>query len=136
MTHSVGSNVLLHWVTEPHLRVSTHFRAVTHLRTQSEAEIIIHTALTISFKAMVPILGKVAFVTGVSGITGNALVEDLIRQPSTEWLPFLPRWLLHQPLSSPSKQVKDYHRIEKAHIADFLAGCARQICSQPLPEAY
>ncbi|KAM5363919.1 hypothetical protein ACJZ2D_011771 [Fusarium nematophilum] len=28
---------------------------------------------------------KVAFVTGANGITGNALIEHLIRQPSTEW---------------------------------------------------
>lgn len=29
--------------------------------------------------------GKVAFVTGVNGITGNAVVEHLIRQPASEW---------------------------------------------------
>ncbi|KAH7016740.1 hypothetical protein EDB80DRAFT_873480 [Ilyonectria destructans] len=34
---------------------------------------------------MSPPLGKVAFVTGVNGITGNALVEHLIRQPKSEW---------------------------------------------------
>ncbi|KAK7742400.1 hypothetical protein SLS53_004546 [Cytospora paraplurivora] len=28
---------------------------------------------------------KVAFVTGVNGITGNAIVEHLIRQPASEW---------------------------------------------------
>jgi hypothetical protein len=28
---------------------------------------------------------KVAFVTGANGISGNALVEHLIRQPATEW---------------------------------------------------
>jgi len=28
---------------------------------------------------------KVAFVTGVNGISGNALVEHLIRTPKTEW---------------------------------------------------
>lgn len=30
--------------------------------------------------------GKVAFVTGANGITGNAIVEHLIRQPKSEWL--------------------------------------------------
>ncbi|KAH6995543.1 hypothetical protein BKA56DRAFT_471695 [Ilyonectria sp. MPI-CAGE-AT-0026] len=34
---------------------------------------------------MSPPRGKVAFVTGVNGITGNALVEHLIRQPKSEW---------------------------------------------------
>ncbi|KAM5374703.1 hypothetical protein ACJZ2D_006347 [Fusarium nematophilum] len=34
---------------------------------------------------MAPPRGKVAFVTGVNGITGNALVEHLIRQPESEW---------------------------------------------------
>ncbi|CAG9946906.1 unnamed protein product [Clonostachys rosea f. rosea IK726] len=29
--------------------------------------------------------GKVAFVTGVNGITGNAIVEHLIREPTSEW---------------------------------------------------
>ncbi|KAI0592716.1 hypothetical protein F4775DRAFT_599689 [Biscogniauxia sp. FL1348] len=29
--------------------------------------------------------GKVAFVTGVNGISGNAIVEHLIRQPPEEW---------------------------------------------------
>lgn len=29
--------------------------------------------------------GKVAFVTGANGITGNALIEHLIRQPASEW---------------------------------------------------
>ena len=28
---------------------------------------------------------KVAFVTGANGITGNAIIEHLIRQPKTEW---------------------------------------------------
>lgn len=28
---------------------------------------------------------KVAFVTGGNGISGNALVEHLIRQPEHEW---------------------------------------------------
>ena len=28
---------------------------------------------------------KVAFITGVNGISGNAIVEHLIRQPKTEW---------------------------------------------------
>ncbi|KPM37967.1 hypothetical protein AK830_g8611 [Neonectria ditissima] len=34
---------------------------------------------------MAPPSGKVAFITGVNGITGNALVEHLIRQPAAEW---------------------------------------------------
>ncbi|KAL6411957.1 hypothetical protein AUP68_04337 [Ilyonectria robusta] len=29
--------------------------------------------------------GKVAFVTGANGITGNAIIEHLIRQPESEW---------------------------------------------------
>lgn len=29
--------------------------------------------------------GKVAFVTGANGITGNALIEHLVRQPTSEW---------------------------------------------------
>ena len=29
--------------------------------------------------------GKVAFVTGANGISGNAIVEHLIRTPPTEW---------------------------------------------------
>ena len=32
---------------------------------------------------------KVAFVTGANGISGNAIVEHLIRQPRSEWLVFL-----------------------------------------------
>jgi hypothetical protein len=28
---------------------------------------------------------KVAFVTGASGITGNAIIEHLIRKPASEW---------------------------------------------------
>ncbi|KAG8163154.1 hypothetical protein KVR01_007632 [Diaporthe batatas] len=34
---------------------------------------------------MAPLRPKVAFVTGANGITGNALVEHLIRQPESEW---------------------------------------------------
>ncbi|KAJ4191687.1 hypothetical protein NW759_016670 [Fusarium solani] len=34
---------------------------------------------------MSPLKGKVALVTGANGITGNAIIEYLIRQPSTEW---------------------------------------------------
>ncbi|KAF3349230.1 hypothetical protein VD0002_g1134 [Verticillium dahliae] len=34
---------------------------------------------------MSPTHAKVAFVTGANGITGNAIVEHLIRQPATEW---------------------------------------------------
>lgn len=34
---------------------------------------------------MTPLRGKVAFVTGANGITGNALVEHLIRQPESDW---------------------------------------------------
>ncbi|KAH7139958.1 hypothetical protein B0J13DRAFT_586462 [Dactylonectria estremocensis] len=34
---------------------------------------------------MAPPPGGVAFVTGVNGITGNALVEHLIRRPESEW---------------------------------------------------
>jgi nucleoside-diphosphate-sugar epimerase len=34
---------------------------------------------------MAPPRGKVAFVTGANGITGNAIIEHLIRQPATEW---------------------------------------------------
>jgi hypothetical protein len=29
--------------------------------------------------------GKVAFVSGANGISGNALVEQLIRKPENEW---------------------------------------------------
>jgi hypothetical protein len=29
--------------------------------------------------------GKVAFVAGVNGVSGNAIVEHLIRKPKTEW---------------------------------------------------
>lgn len=54
---------------------------------------IFRTALTQTFLIllgtmhMAPTLtkGKVAFVTGANGITGNALIEHLIRQPSSEW---------------------------------------------------
>ncbi|KAM0199753.1 hypothetical protein ACHAQD_012050 [Fusarium lateritium] len=34
---------------------------------------------------MAPARGKVAFVTGANGITGNAIIEHLIRQPKSEW---------------------------------------------------
>ncbi|SPJ77037.1 uncharacterized protein FTOL_06263 [Fusarium torulosum] len=34
---------------------------------------------------MAPACGKVAFVTGANGITGNAIIEHLIRQPHSEW---------------------------------------------------
>ncbi|CAK7224271.1 hypothetical protein SEUCBS140593_005518 [Sporothrix eucalyptigena] len=34
---------------------------------------------------MAPLNRKVALITGANGITGNALVEELIRQPESEW---------------------------------------------------
>ncbi|KAF4458635.1 NAD-dependent epimerase dehydratase [Fusarium albosuccineum] len=34
---------------------------------------------------MAPPRGKVAFITGANGITGNAIVEHLIRKPESEW---------------------------------------------------
>ncbi|KAF5024132.1 hypothetical protein F66182_3766 [Fusarium sp. NRRL 66182] len=34
---------------------------------------------------MAPPRGKVAFVTGANGITGNAIIEHLVRQPESEW---------------------------------------------------
>jgi len=34
---------------------------------------------------MVKLKSKVAFVTGCNGISGNAIVEHLIRTPKTEW---------------------------------------------------
>ncbi|RSL41292.1 hypothetical protein CEP53_012842 [Fusarium sp. AF-6] len=34
---------------------------------------------------MAPPRGKVAFITGANGITGNAIVENLIRKPESEW---------------------------------------------------
>lgn len=34
---------------------------------------------------MAPARGKVAFVTGANGITGNAIIEHLIRKPESEW---------------------------------------------------
>ncbi|RBA21664.1 hypothetical protein FPRO05_00013 [Fusarium proliferatum] len=34
---------------------------------------------------MAPAKGKVAFVTGANGITGNAIIEHLIRKPESEW---------------------------------------------------
>ncbi|KAK7725923.1 hypothetical protein SLS63_007915 [Diaporthe eres] len=46
--------------------------------------------------------GKVAFVTGANGITGNALIEHLIRQPASEWSKIVittrrvPKWPLWQ----------------------------------------
>ncbi|KAG8166919.1 hypothetical protein KVR01_002608 [Diaporthe batatas] len=45
---------------------------------------------------------KVAFVTGANGITGNAIIEHLIRQPASEWSKFVittrrvPKWPLWQ----------------------------------------
>jgi hypothetical protein len=38
---------------------------------------------------MTPPVAKVAFVTGANGITGNAVIEYLIRQPKEEWWAFL-----------------------------------------------
>jgi hypothetical protein len=32
---------------------------------------------------------KVAFVTGANGISGNAIVEHLIRTPKAEWLVYV-----------------------------------------------
>ncbi|KAI8930869.1 hypothetical protein NX059_011886 [Plenodomus lindquistii] len=34
---------------------------------------------------MAPPQGKVAFITGANGITGNAIIEHLIRRPASEW---------------------------------------------------
>lgn len=34
---------------------------------------------------MVQLTSKVAFVTGANGISGNAIVEHLIRTPENEW---------------------------------------------------
>lgn len=34
---------------------------------------------------MVKLVGKVAFVTGCNGISGNAIVEHLIRTPKSDW---------------------------------------------------
>lgn len=42
--------------------------------------------------------GKVAFVTGANGITGNALIEHLIRQPASEWYFFLETLQLSGPV--------------------------------------
>lgn len=38
-----------------------------------------------TFRIMAPAKGKVAFVTGANGITGNAIIEHLIRKPESEW---------------------------------------------------
>ncbi|EMC95142.1 hypothetical protein BAUCODRAFT_527477 [Baudoinia panamericana UAMH 10762] len=34
---------------------------------------------------MAPLFRKIAFVTGANGISGNAIIEHLIRQPRSEW---------------------------------------------------
>lgn len=44
---------------------------------------------------MAPPRGKVAFVTGANGITGNAIIEHLIRKPESEWSVRAPNKTIH-----------------------------------------
>ena len=80
---------------------------------------------------MTPLATKVAFVTGANGISGNALVEHLIRLPKTEWSVMKPHRKVSTYLLSsfrskiiitsrtPLKNFWQDHRIEFVAL-DFL----------------
>lgn len=57
---------------------------------------------------------KVAFVTGVNGVSGNAIVEHLIRTPKTEWLV----QILHIPMAIERIIIHFICHMPLVHLSD------------------